>query len=264
MVKKVVCYFTGGWTESGAMSEFLKKINHKFHYQQRCPNKPKYKRGLACHLCGLTGQSLIDYILNDIRNHLDEIRTSTAIIIEDDLDGRFENRLESFVEYRDSVISRIHVELDMDIPILFFAASPEIESWLISDWDNSFGCTYSRAQGGPLAHPQNNYFNVSFKKYIYGNVLLDYKDNIEDYGFFEYGYRKLSDEIIQALSIGYREVLALEGPATYHEAIVYNKSLYYSKRLHGDRMLRNISPEAVAAKCTKYFRKAFHELVALE
>ena len=46
----------------------------------------------------------------------------------------------------------------------------------------------------------------------------------------------------------------------YVKQIVNSKSLYYSKKLHGDLMLRNILPENVAKECTYYFRNVYHKL----
>ena len=98
-MKKVACFFTGGYTESGAMQEFLKKVNANLSFKQFCPNKPKRRwvPGLSLNdqpkiesdLSGLTGASLIRYVNEYIDDHSDELQEYDAVLIEDDLDDRF-------------------------------------------------------------------------------------------------------------------------------------------------------------------------------
>ncbi len=42
--------------------------------------------------------------------------------------------------------------------------------------------------------------------------------------------------------------------------IIDSRYIYYSKELHGAVMLRNIKPENVANKCTRYFRDTYLNL----
>lgn len=50
----------------------------------------------------------------------------------------------------------------------------------------------------------------------------------------------------------------------YVNQIVASRDLYYSKKLHGDRMLRNIQPDTVAVKCRKYFVSTYNAIVKAE
>ena len=49
----------------------------------------------------------------------------------------------------------------------------------------------------------------------------------------------------------------------YAEKISKSRHLYYSKKLHGDRMLKSIVPEIVGDRCRHYFRPTYLELVDL-
>lgn len=93
MVKpKIACYITGGWTECGYMTHFLKKINCSYDYRQRFPQKNIGKKGKArkqFKIDGKTGKDLIKYVYEDIRKHKDELKKYAAILIEDDMDDQF-------------------------------------------------------------------------------------------------------------------------------------------------------------------------------
>lgn len=95
MVDKIACFLTCGYTEAGAMQFFLRKINDKYEYKQFLPNKTIKKKGdskaISSQISGLTGEALLEKIYDIISKHKDEIVQCKAILIEDDLDGRFFN-----------------------------------------------------------------------------------------------------------------------------------------------------------------------------
>ena len=39
-----------------------------------------------------------------------------------------------------------------------------------------------------------------------------------------------------------------------------NTHLYYSKKLHGDRMMKSIMPDVLEGKCKRFFKPVYHEL----
>ena len=283
-MKNVACFFTGGYTESNSMCKFLNKINGSIHLKQFCPNRTKrrkVKRGsgnvtecdLIDEVCGLTGQSLIQYVSDYLDAHKDEFLEFDALIIEDDLDGRsfevdakgnkYSIKNDEFVQYCNQVKSNILRKLDKgdDFPIIFIYAAPEVETWLLSDWDNTFGYVYGPKVLNCLTTEENTYFSARFHPYVNENVLKEYKDRIENYGYFENTYYKLSDQLISSLD-SFKAFVGNEAEDA-PQSIAQNKELRYSKRLHGDAMLRYISPEKIKAKCPSYFAEAYDIIKSL-
>ncbi len=74
----------------------------------------------------------------------------------------------------------------------------------------------------------------------------------------------MSDEIIAAIQTGVKEHISRLPNANvlYSEQISASTNLYYSKKLHGDRMLRNLEPNILAEKCRHFFMPVFHALEA--
>ncbi|WP_088831323.1 hypothetical protein [Paenibacillus tyrfis] len=259
MVKKIGCFITGAWTEAGAMTSFLKKINSNYEYIQLLPNKPKYKRGLSPEVNGFTGDSLIKEIYRRVERYGAEYSDYSAFIIEDDTDYRFYNMsVDEFTQYKANIQKKIEDLMKKEIPVFFLYASPEIEAWFLCDWDNSFSKVY-----------QNDFFVNRLRGYIDKNIVKDYwKLGIEKFGINDGTYRKLSDEIMAAAQIGVKQELEqtigtenIEKSAlTKVQTILSDRSLYYSKRDHGDQMLRFIYPENLLEKCSHVFAPVYRAL----
>lgn len=269
MVKKrIACFLTCGYTEAGAMQAFLKKINDNYEYKQYLPNKTIKKKGdsktISSSISGLTGSALLEKIYKIIEHHTDEILQCSAILIEDDLDGKFHNMTRPATEaYVHSIKDKIYSVTESRIPVFILYASPEIESWFIADWDNGFGYIYSSGDYvTDLDSPARSFFSHHLKQYINGYILKEYLDDIENYGYFNQTYYKLSDQIIEAIQTDAKKYIS-QLPGTnqlYSMQISSSRDLYYSKRLHGDRMLRNLEPSIVAGKCRHYFFPVFYAL----
>lgn len=268
MVNTIACFLTCGYTEAGAMQFFLRKINDKYDYRQFLPNKTIKKRGDAKQInqeiSGLTGEALLEKIYFIISKHREEIARCKAILIEDDLDGKFFNYSKDEIEiYQKNILSKIYEKLGTEIPVFILYASPEAESWFVADWKNGFEYLY--CDSGIVDDLERNvkqFFSHHLKKYIDENVLKEYVDDIEEYGWFDGEYVKLSDKIIDAVQIEVKEYI-LQLPhvnVDYARQIAESKKLYYSKKLHGDRMLRNIQPELVAKKCKRYFENTYNQI----
>lgn len=280
---KVACFFTGGFTESGAMQCFLQKINGNIFLKQFCPNKPPRRRipdvkaQLVKEVSGLTGPGLIKYIYQYIKNHPEELKEFDAVLIEDDLDGRYtmqktegdettkvSAKTPEFLEQCENIKREIRMRLgkDADFPVIFFWASPEIEAWFLADWANSFGSIYGPAGTNVLDSQENQYFSSRFQPYVRKNVLKEYQNRMENYGYFMGEYKKLSDELILALDSDFKVMLNQEDTNVLSKSISENRKLYYSKQNHGVLMLQNLQPETVRGKCSVYFAEAFAELAA--
>ena len=268
--KRIACFFTAGYTELNAMKTFMKKINNTVEYIQLCPIGPrKSRRGakdrhidqIEKSQSGLTGKGLIDFINYFIGQKRFEEEGYDAILIEDDKDDRFLSLDEDgtsaidkdqWEEFKKDVTERIR-EKRPDIPVIFFYAAPEVETWFLADWEKSFGTVYKEDMATAR---QNDYFNVRFRKYVNDNILTGrYKDRIEEYGYFGGEYRKLSEEIQNAL--GTIDFLNDYIPDAEHPAISY------SKRRQGGDMLERIVPETVLHNCPFFFKDGYMALRAL-
>lgn len=206
----------------------------------------------------------MEKIYSIINKHKDEISKSAAILIEDDLDGKFYGWTEQQKnDYTLEIKNTVWEKLGKIIPIFIFFASPEIESWFLADWENAFGYIYCSEDFVPdLNRNVRKFFVHHLKDYIEGQVLKEDKTDIESFGMVDGKYEKLSDQIVLAVQTDskiYIENLKGVNPE-YVSQIRNSKRLYYSKKLHGDAMLRKIEPIQVAKKCLNYFRTEFYHL----
>lgn len=261
------------------MQIFLKKINDDIQLKQFCPNKTRKRKrpdaecDLISEFSGLTGKSLIQYLYHYLDKHKEEFADFDAIIIEDDLDGAFGDertkgdsstfvsiRNQAFEDHCNTIKTTVREKLQKDdtFPVIQFYASPEIETWFLADWGNSFGSIYGPKFLNILNANENQYFRSRFQAYINANVLKEYCEQLENYGYFNGEYLKLSEQIICSLD-SFKVTIALQ-PGEISKQISERRELVYSKRLHGDIMLRQLSPESVKIKCSTYFSEAFTAL----
>lgn len=266
--RRIACFFTAGYTELNAMKSFMRKINDTVEYIQLCPIGPRKSRRaiqnrhieqIDKNLNGMTGEKLIQFVVDFIKEKRFEEESYDALLIEDDKDARFlsieENGMASIDEsswncFKSEVIERIR-EKRPNIPIIFFYAAPEVEAWFLADWENGFGSVYKNT----FTAQQNDYFSVKFRKYVNDHILTDrYKNCIEKYGYFEGKYRKLSEEIQSELErIDFLEDYM---PQIEHPLITY------SKRIQGEDMLERIEPKVVLHNCTFFFKEGYFALRA--
>lgn len=268
MVKRIACFLTCGYTEAGAMQAFLKKINGSFEYKQYLPNRTIKKKGdsknISSSISGLTGEKLLEKIYRIIEKYKEDISGCAAILIEDDLDDRFctwtDEQINSYTQNIKEVVRK---KIGYNIPVFILYASPEVESWFIADWKNGFYYLYvDSGVVNDVEIAARKFFIHNLKHYIDKEVLKEYSNNIEKFGVINGEYIKLSDRLINAIQFDSKEYIEkLTGTnKNYVNQIAESRCLYYSKKLHGDAMLRNIVPKNVASECTNYFRKTFYEL----
>ena len=260
--KRVACFFTGGFTELNAMKSFVEKINGNVEYRQICPVAPRKSRdairnrnAIGRRQNGLTGDSLIDYVLEIVTEPFFVRESYDAVLIEDDRDERFIDKTTSRIDIEKWERFKADIQKKLEdkgvaMPVIILLAAPEVEAWFISDWENGFGWVYQNS--GQLNSPQNTYFSTVFRKYVKEEILTDqYAEMIEAFGFFDGVYKKLSEEIQEALNrIDFLESFMV----CEHEPI------RYSKRTQGEAMLESIEPVKVLDSCTVFFREAFYKL----
>ncbi|MCD8018077.1 MAG: hypothetical protein LUF92_00360 [Clostridiales bacterium] len=269
MVEKVACFLTCGYMEAGAMQAFLRKMNTAYDFKQYLPNKTIKKKGdpkiINPEISGMTGKKLLDKIYSLCRKYRKDIIQCKAILIEDDLDGRFFKFSEEEIkQYNQAIIDKVHESLEVEnIPVILLYASPEIESWFIADWEHGFGCLYNdKSIVDDLNQKAGEFFTYHLKQYIDKKILKEYERDIEEYGWFNGSYIKLSDQIIIAVQTDVKEYIQSlpKVNADYAEQIVNSRKLYYSKKLHGDRMLRRVQPSIIEKKCKRYYKDAYDEI----
>lgn len=260
-------YFcTGGHTELGARAlavgghevaaihAFLSKISPSIAFRRAFPavEKPGPKPGRARTSFkdptdgGVTGARLVERMLERLAKHYrgDACDLDVVVLI-DDADCRF---LEegTFERWSDGLTRDVRASTEQ--PALCFVpllASPEIESWLLSDWEQGFGLEYRAIE-------------VKLIRALARDEMLGSRPwiTIERFGGKHVNgscERKLSDAINQVL-----DAIAME-----EEAPVERRSFAYSKRDNGPDMLRRIRPEKVAEVAGIWFRPAYHQLVNL-
>ena len=272
MVNRIACFLTCGYTEAGAMQAFLRKINDSFEYKQYLPNRTIKKKGdpknISSSISGLTGEALLEKIYNILEKHSKEIAKCSAVLVEDDLDDRFFGWSDEQVNsYNQNIIDTIREKVGCDIPVFILYASPEIESWFVADWDNGFNYLY--CESGFVTDVKieaRKFFVHHLKNFIDKEILGEYCDAIESYGVINGKYIKLSDQLIKAIQYDSKKYIqSMSGTnKEYVNQIVDSRCLYYSKKLHGDAMLRNVLPQNIIKKCSNYFRNTYYELQKFE
>ena len=264
MVKKLACFFTGGYTEaSGYMQIFLKKINNRYEYEQCMPNSTRKRKGSPKKLIdeynGITGEALIskvyEYLKTPVVMQKFNSGVFSGILIEDDLDGRFDRLSPKEIEkYENSIRKNISEILGKNYPVYFVYASPEIESWFASDWDGGFGNFF--CNGIEFRRFDKNlrrYFSILLRKRIEFDLLEGCR-SIERYTYANGQYRKLSRDIDNTIA----EINIIIDNTDTSAHIADNRSgFHYSKNEHGSRILRDINPDKVREKCTEYFARCY-------
>ena len=150
------------------------------------------------------------------------------------------------------------------IPVFILYASPEAESWFLADWKNGFEYLYcSSGIVTDVEYHAKSFFSHQLKHYIDHYVLKEYSQNMEEYGWFDGKYMKLKRSGYRCCSDrskGIHQWIS-KGKQTVHKADCGIQRPVLFKKLHGDRMLRNIQPDAVAARCRKFFGNTYKEIL---
>lgn len=237
-------YFcTSGNTEIGSIQAFLRKINPAVEWERCYPSvkKPAPKIGRQYSIpngrhSGVSGGFLVRMMLERLGGEYFEREKYDAILLIDDMDCRFYGQKEdAMAKYVTDLSLQVNQKMCRAIDLYVLFASPEIESWFVADWANSFAMEYPILQ-------------VKLRMKV--NELLSGCARLEDYGGPLVNgscAHKLSKDIQNAL---------------FDLQVVYEvpKRHSYSKRIHGAAMLGRIDPNNVAKKCTLYFAPVFRKL----
>ena len=250
------------------MQFFLKRVNDEFEYKQYLPNKTIKKKGdpkvIDKEISGLTGEKLLEKVYEILDRHKDEFNRCKAILIEDDLDGRFHGKSENVIStYKADIVKRVRDILDnQQMKVFLLFASPEAEAWFVADWKHGFKALYESNSINDLRYSERQFFVHQLKQYIDQEVLGEYANDIEQYGFKDCVYYKLSDQLINVIGNDIKDYLLNNSDnAAYAKKISESRHLYYSKKLHGDRMMKSILPDVLEGQCRHFFRPLYYELI---
>jgi len=124
----------GGESEIRGLVPFLEKHFPGCSFDRKTPvkRKPGSRPGIKPPGYGRTGRSLVSQIKERLRTALLKEDECDVILVIDDLDCRDENEQRTkFSEAIDSIDGSAGINR-----FIGFAA-PELEAWIIADWDNS-------------------------------------------------------------------------------------------------------------------------------
>ncbi|MEG4500547.1 DUF4276 family protein [Microcoleus sp. F10-C6] len=230
----VVWVFSGGGeAEVRGFFPFLEKTFPGCRFERKTPvrQKPGPKANKASSY-GRTGKSLIEQIKQELPIALKaEPNKCDLILVFDDLDCR------------DSQIqkSKILTELSKipecaDIEKIVGFAAPEIEAWVIADWDNSIA-KHSDFRG---RHERMRWW-LSKEK----NVRFTIPESFSEYDSDKDSCREKLSEVLIASTI-------VEHESNFDKA-------RFSKGVHTPLLLREIDPNEVQKKCP-LFRELYNYL----
>ena len=208
----------GGESEVKGLIPILERICSDHSYERKSPVRRKPgPQAPQVPGYGRTGKSLGQQIEKLLSKSLDSGERCDLILIIDDLDCHDPNvRRELF----ESSIGKVEKAAEIENFVGF--ASPEIESWIIADWDHSIATDPGfRSCHGQMRHWLSTQKAVPFAQPETFGIFDEEKDSCRD---------KLSDAIIES-------------------SVNCGARARYSKGIHTARFLRQISPEVVSGKC---------------
>lgn len=234
----VVWLFAGGGeAEVQGLVPFLEKwFGHCCRFDRKTPvkYKPAGKPGKKGPSHGKTGTSLVKEVRVRFLEALKKEGACSAVLIVDDLDCRPPDKAkEPLRKVVDDCLGT------SSVPVCIGFAAPELEAWLIADWDNAVRTHPDfRARASSMRH----FLSATFK--VPMSAPEDFGQWDEKTGSCR---NKLSDALIEA------SVLAVQSQA----------SAVFNKARHTPEMLQKVDPQSVAVKCP-LFREMWDCLESLE
>lgn len=234
----------GGESEISGLFPYLRNTFPNCQFELCMPIKikpgPKPRRGKTSPQ-GYTGKSLLGEIEKRLREKLNFKDSCELIAIFDDLDypSTIGNTLD-FAEQKHQEFENFLKQIWQNYPELkpirhvIGFAKPELESWVIADWDRTFGKDSDfREKSKAMQHWLSTKRKVSFS-------------SPEDFGldpaFPESYHQKLSNAII--------------------ESSEQQEGTRYSKQIHTARFIKHLDSAIAQQKCPE-FRKFFTSLSQL-
>lgn len=271
MVNKgtIACFFTCGYTESGGMQGFLRRINPLYEYRMYLPNKVLRKKMMKAgkpvsmikeEYSGLTGDALINKILEKLEHHQQELQACCAILIEDDTDDRLHQwGKEGFLQNQRKIAQKIKDIMKRDVPVLFLDAAPEIEGWFLADWEHTFKKVYRADAVQGLPKNECGFYLHHLRQYIKKHIWEDIDMGIEDFYREDNAGRpvKLSDELMSAVEY--------QAERCFPDKDANMLRIFrYAKSQEGIAMLRSLDYKVLLKNCRRLFRQECWVLMHLD
>jgi len=202
------------------------KIHPKKPRSENKDNPQKHQDRRKRSGVGSTGKSLVEQIQTRLTRSLTDDRPCDLILVFDDLDCRDADvQTEEFKAAIDTI--KDAEKLDR---VIGFAA-PEIESWIVADWDHVMG-QYTKFKSS----------SVEMKLWLRQNHTLSF-DRPEEFSQYDSQKDCCQEKLSAAIQECTREVA--------HE--------YYSKDTDTSELIKRLNPIAVKQKCP-FFRKFYDKL----
>lgn len=240
-MSRIALFASGGYTEVGGIQQFVERIAPDISCVRLFPvvRKPAPKKGLdrpapVQEHSGVSGERLVTEMLCALRKAMEKNEIYDAILLVDDGDCRFSD-CRCFQNWINETEKRIFEETSCAWPFFVLIASPEIETWLCADWENSFAREYPRDIARRV--------RVEIARH---GILVSGED-LEFFGFPRKNEGGCSVKLSTELQKIFPEICSEAHPFSY------------SKQVQGQAMLKRIQPENVAEKCRCFFRPVFLE-----
>ncbi|MFN6513603.1 MAG: hypothetical protein RMY29_003750 [Nostoc sp. CreGUA01] len=226
----VVWVFAGGGeAEVRGLIPFLEKNFPGCSFKRKTPiNQKPGPKPNKINSYGRTGQSLIEQIKRELSIALQyEPNVCDLILVFDDLDCR------DPIRERERILSAISAY--SDIPIFIGFAAPELEAWIIADWNNSVA-----------QHPDFRSRHQRMRWWLSTQINIPFDD---PESFSEYDLErdccqeKLSQALIDSSVLDEFD----------------SSSTRFSKGLHTPELLAYLNPSEVQRKCP-LFRELYNYL----
>lgn len=223
----------GGEAELRGLKPFLEKSFPSCTFERKLPirKKPGPKPNKTSY--GATGLSLLKQINKRLEDAEKFNQQCDIILIFDDLDCKDYNKW--IKKFKDS-INRVGSYKKTDQVVAF--ASPEIEAWIIADWNNSIA---SHADF-KMRHERMRHWLSSNKNIDFSNPESFSRYSIEKNSCEE----KLSEILIESTTIDTQD----------------SEQKRYQKGLHTPELIQKINIEVVKKKCP-IFQKFYNSLESL-
>lgn len=250
---RVGLFATGGYTEVGGLQRVLERWLPGVQITRCLPTAQKGRKldpltpSPAPNHNGLTGEALIREAISMVSMyHAGDRCGFDVLVLADDADCRFgcetKDGWEGFVE---QVTERFRAAAQRpDLPVVVLLASPEVEAWLVADFDNGFGDAHFLASCF-----DNGAASRGAVQQALSGVLKRPWREVEAFGCPPHNgscSSKLSTAIGGALSA------------------LNHSSHPYSKWKHGALMLQRVDPERLVNGCPLYAGPALRRLRVLQ
>jgi hypothetical protein len=248
MAVVVWVYSGGGEAEVRGFFPFLDKTFPGCRFERKTPvrDKPGPKPNKASGQ-GRTGKSLIEQIKQELPGALKaEPNKCDLILVFDDLDCRDSEK------QKEEILSEISKIPESAVEKFVGFAAPEIEAWIIADWNNSIAKN-SAFRG---RHERMRWWLSTQRK-----VPFDSPESCSEYDRKKDCCQdKLSETLIESTTVEY--TVEDEDNRNVDRRRRFSSNVDrppFSKGLHTPLLLREIDPNEVKRKCP-LFRELYNEL----